>query len=119
MFIKKSLSPVSMLENQLKYPRKPGEVKSVQESEWEQKAAYGICPACGNIGIEELAIPGDSEAAFYCPDVECKTTMGHRAPARTKWNMEKPEEFRMKELTGWSWNAQYFPGQDLSDICLD
>ena len=108
-----------MLETKLEYPRNVGEIKFVLESEWEQKAPYGHCPACGSIGIEELAIPGDPDGAFYCPDNYCKTIMGKRDPARTKWNSMKPADIIDKELKCWSWNQEYFPGQELSDICTD
>jgi hypothetical protein len=103
----------------MNYPREPGSDKIVHEDEWNQKIPYGYCPACGSIGIEELAIPGDEDGCFYCSDVTCKTIMGKRSPARTKWNRTKPQEYVEKELDGWSWNDEHFPGQILPVACLD
>ena len=45
--------------------------------------------------------------------------MGKRTPARTKWNQEKPKDVLEKELTGWSWNKEHFPGENLPDICVN
>jgi len=103
----------------MKYPREIGSNKIVHESEWSHGGPFGYCPACGSIGIEELSIPGDEDSCFYCSDLSCKTIIGKRLPARTKWNQTKPREMIEKEMKGWSWNKEYFPGQDLPDICLD
>lgn len=101
------------------YPRKPNSDTIVHEKDWGQGSPFGHCPACGSIGIEEIHISGDPVICFYCSDITCKTIMGSRSPARTKWNIDKPNEVLIKEKRGWSWNEEHFPGQNMSDICLD
>ena len=103
----------------MKYPREPNSDTVVREDDWNQEAPFGYCPACGSPGIEDPRIAGDRDACFYCSDATCKTIMGSRAPARTKWNQGKPSEILEKEADGWSWNNEYFPGQDLPDVCPD
>ncbi len=101
------------------YPRKSGSDVVVNEEDWNQDNQFGHCPACGSIGIEELRISGDPDIFFYCSDVTCKTVMGNRGPARTRWYRSKPEEALKKERDGWSWNEEHFPGQDMPDVCPD
>ena len=101
------------------YPRIPESDKVVHENDWYQEAPFGYCPACGSIGIEELHIAGDEDICFYCSDTTCKTIMGKRPPARTKWNQTKPQSVLEKEIRGWSWNQEHFPGQNLPNTCAD
>ncbi len=104
----------------MSYPRTPGLERIVHEEEWNPEAPFGNCPACGSIGIEELYIPGDKDITFYCSDGTCKTIMGERFPARTKWYQTKPQEILDKELReSYSWNNDHFPGQKLPEVCPD
>jgi hypothetical protein len=123
---KRGLTPDEMQEilrqvtAMLPFPRTVGSDKVVREDEWFQDDRYGYCPACGSIGIEEIAIPGDEVGCFYCSDATCITIMGDREQARTKWNCEKPPEVLGKEEAGgWSWNEEHFPGQTFPMCCPD
>lgn len=103
------------------FPRLPGSNTIVHENDWNQShdVPLGHCPACGSIGIEELSVPGDKDICFYCSDETCQTIMGTRTPARTKWNRDKPLEMQQKEMEGWSWNAEHFPGQEMPEASPD
>ena len=101
----------------INYAREPGSNVVVHEKDWAQNVPFGYCPACGSIGIEELSIPGDTDACFFCSDETCKTIMGTRGPARTKWNQEKPVDVLEKEKDGWTWNNEHFVGQDIPMVC--
>ncbi len=99
------------------YPRAIGSSTIVREKEWNQNNTFGNCPACGSLAIEEINIPGDADITFYCSDPLCRTIMGERSPARTKWFTKKPKWLLEEEEKGMSWNEIKFPGQELPDIC--
>lgn len=98
-----------------KYPRQPGSQTAVDENDWNQDAPFGRCPACGSLGIEEIAIPGDAEIAFYCSDMTCRDPQGRR----TSWGTIKTTELLEAEGRGDSWNTLHFPGQELPEVCPD
>ena len=102
--------------NGIEYPRKPGSDVLVDEAQYVVDNPIGHCPACGSIGIEEIAHPGDLDMMFWCSDPTCKDMRGHR----TTWGSPKPDEYRKKELTqAWSWNAEHFPDQQFPRFCPD
>lgn len=100
----------------MRYPREVGSDTSVDEKDWNHEAPLGYCPACGSMGIEEIAIPGDPEMSLYCSDQTCRDPRGRR----TLWGALKPQEQRGREVReGWSWNKEHFPGQEMPEICPD
>lgn len=97
------------------YPRKPGSDVRIGEEKWNQNAAFGHCPACGSIGMEEIPIPGDGEISFYCSDTTCRDLKGRR----TLWADSKTEQLLAQENEGKSWNSINFPEQELPEFCPD
>ena len=103
-------------EKEIAYPRQPGSATRIDETNWVENPPFGHCPACGSIGIEELAIVGDPVITFYCSDPTCKDMRGRR----TLWAIPKPDRFREREiLEQWSWNKEHFPDQNLPEFCPD
>ncbi len=102
------------------FPRKPGSESIVNETDWNQSVSYGHCPACGSIAMEEIPLPGDEDVTFFCSDQTCKTIMGNRSPARTKWTDAKDPEIIEKESNeDYSWNEHHFPNVQIPLACPD
>lgn len=86
-----------MVNEEIVYARDPGSKGYILESQWNPKAPYGHCPACGSPGIEcrekkeraslETALPEEGIVLFSCSDKTCRTkrTPRIRRAKRTVW----------------------------------
>lgn len=81
------------------YPRDPGSSAVAYESDWNRKAPFGICPACGSVSVEDSSDSSPDVAFFQCSDRKCfsvisgmdeKTGEIFLTQIRTKWYENRP-----------------------------
>ncbi len=108
-------------QEELIYPREPGDQDAVLCKDWVDAPPFGYCPACGSVGMEEAPCEDSGYAIFLCSDPTCLTTHlevpnppgtsaeGVNHTYRTQWAHIKPPEWRRKEKAGISWNLEHFP----------